>query len=497
MEPAPAIRREPWLKHLLNETPAWLLSGLVHLILFVLLALILADEDAKIRGLITLSTNLSSERSDGGDTVYYKTDDAARFDLPLPSKADLSNDRQRQALLNAAQDARELRLDSEHAANLPGLQTVKGRIGRSDGFAAAVAGRDPRLRAEIVTREGGTTLTEAAVARGLRWLANHQNADGSWSLAGFSKAGKCNCTGDGAYYAKSPGTALAMLPFLGAGQTHLAGKYMGNVSRGLRWLIQNQKDDGDLRAGANGNEGMYVHGQATIVLCEAFAMTGDEELRVPAQKAINFVVAAQYNDGGWRYTPGPRTLRGDTSVVGWQLMALQSARAANLTVPDETWGRADLYLDGAQQQGGALYGYQARGGATPTMTAEALLCRMYLGWTKEQSGLVRGVDYLAKDHLPSVKNPNIYYWYYGTQVMHHFGGPQWEDWNGEMRDVLVVMQEDGGHSAGSWDPRGDHAGAGGRIYMTALAICTLEVYYRHLPIYRQIELNQPTGDRSR
>ena len=73
--------------------------------------------------------------------------------------------------------------------------------------------------------------------------------------------------------------------------------------------------------------------------------------------------------------------------------------------------------------------------------------------------------------------------------MHHFGGPEWEDWNGQMRDVLVVMQEDGGHAAGSWDPRGDHAGAGGRIYMTSLAVCTLEVYYRHLPIFRQLELS--------
>ena len=98
-----------------------------------------------------------------------------------------------------------------------------------------------------------------------------------------------------------------MLPFLGAGQTHLAGKYQGTVSRGLRWLIENQGDDGDLRAGANGNEGMYTHGQATIVLCEAFAMTGDEELRVPAQKAIDFIVKAQYHDGGWRYPPGPRS----------------------------------------------------------------------------------------------------------------------------------------------------------------------------------------------
>ena len=74
--------------------------------------------------------------------------------------------------------------------------------------------------------------------------------------------------------------------------------------------------------------------------------------------------------------------------------------------------------------------------------------------------------------------------------MHHFGGPEWNEWNLRMRDVLVKSQETRGHAAGSWAPRGDRADAGGRIYMTALAVCTLEVYYRHLPIFRQIELER-------
>ena len=45
------------------------------------------------------------------------------------------------------------------------------------------------------------------------------------------------------------------------------------------------------------------------------------------------------------------------------------------------------------------------------------------------------------------------------------------------------MQIKEGHMAGSWTPKEQHDQAGGRLYMTALACCTLEVYYRHLPIY--------------
>lgn len=488
----PALRsRAPttdlWLHRVVNDTPAWLISLLVHLIVFTLLALFTLEQPPAEEPFIVLSSSLARRRSEGDDTFRIPADDLAQFDMPLPSKANLRDDRQRKALLAAAQDARELRLPDD-TPNLPDLKTVKSRVGQADGYAAAIAARDPRLRAEIVTQEGGTTLTEAAVARGLRWLANHQNRDGSWSLADFRRAGDCSCSGDGAYTDKAAATALALMPFLGAGQTHLAGKHRDVVSRGLRWLLEHQGKDGDLRAGAE-ERGMYAHGQATIVLCEAFAMTGDEVLRVPAEKAVAFIVAAQYHDGGWRYMPSPKKLEGDTSVVGWQLMALQSARAANLAVPDETWQMAGYFLDGVQHRDGALYAYMEGHEPSPSMTAEGLLCRMYLGWKKDRPGIVRGSRWLLDNHLPTAKESNFYYWYYGTQVLHHYGGPEWDKWNLQMRDVLVNSQETRGHAAGSWTPRDRYDRSGGRIFTTAIAVCTLEVYYRHLPIFRQLELD--------
>ena len=205
-------------------------------------------------------------------------------------------------------------------------------------------------------------------------------------------------------------------------------------------------------------------------------MTGDENLRSPAQKAVDFIVEAQHIEGGWRYFPKQE---GDTSVVGWQLMALQSAKMGGLQVPQETLELADHYLDTVGSNGGSQYAYMHHQGPTPTMTAEGLLCRMYLGWNHDNPGLTRGVDFLAKSHLPSVNNRNIYYWYYGTQVFHHVGGDPWERWNLHMRKILVESQLAEGPNAGSWNPDGDHYGrAGGRIYQTSLSACTLEVYYR-------------------
>jgi hypothetical protein len=106
-------------------------------------------------------------------------------------------------------------------------------------------------------------------------------------------------------------------------------------------------------------------------------------------------------------------------------------------------------------------------------------------------------NYFAEEALPDPNEANIYYWYYASQVLHHMGGGPWEKWNEHQRAVLIAMQETQGHAAGSWSPRGSSGGAddtrsGGRIYMTSLAICTLEVYYRHLPLYRAIQVHEPS-----
>ncbi|MGE0533662.1 MAG: prenyltransferase/squalene oxidase repeat-containing protein [Pirellulales bacterium] len=349
------------------------------------------------------------------------------------------------------------------------------------GAGSIYAGRSQRSRAELVASGGGSTESEAAVARGLRWLADHQLEDGSWRLDRFHTARGCDgrCGGHGGA-CDTGATGLALLPFLAAGKTHLSGPYDRVVGRGLEWLQRQQPRDGDLRGVGVGR--MYAHAMATIALCEAYALTRDKSLADPSQRAIDFIVRAQHRRGGWRYEPGQA---GDTSVVGWQVMALRSGQLAYLRVPDQALTNAGRYLDAAQvYPAPALYAYTPGGPATRTMTAEGLLCRQYLGWPRNSPGLVGGVEYLI-NNLPKRKSPDIYYWYYGTQVVHHFGGEAWELWNAHMRDTLIAMQSADGHEAGSWDPVGEFSDVGGRIYMTSLALLTLEVYYRHMPLYKE------------
>jgi len=476
------------LRNWLSDLPAWLISALIHLALLTLLALWMIEQNSDFETIV-LSTEVSRHRIEGGFEEDWDPEFDVVFDLPVPPGDRPKNENQRRAILAANQDARELRIDpNSYQPQLPALHQVKSSVVTSQGRINSLVARDPRIRAEIVRREGGTTLTEAAVARGLRWMANHQEIDGCWRLDAFPGAEACGgrCDFGGQLRSDTAGTALVLLPFLGAGQTHLAGRYKDSVSAGIRWLVQQQKEDGDLRGQSAGNSGMYAQGQAAIVLCEAFAMTGDESIREAAQKGIDFIVAAQHPAGGWRYHPQQP---GDTSVLGWQLMALQSGRAAQLNVPEETLELASHFLDSVGSEDGSRYAYLRGQGETHVMTAEALLCRMYLGWTFDDPGLRLGLEFLMDQHLPNDNQFDLYYWYYATQVMHHAGGAVWDTWNRRLRDILVKTQETSGHVAGSWKPRSAHDQSGGRLYVTSLAVCTLEVYYRHAPIFHQIQLD--------
>jgi len=351
----------------------------------------------------------------------------------------------------------------------------------SDLQRQTLATRDEKTRQEVVRQAGGSQQTEGAVAAALRWLARQQRPDGSWTLHSPEYRGTRN--GKPTRFSDIAATSLALLPFLGAGQTHQTGGYRREVADGLDWLIGQQRADGDLRGDVSLDKPLYAHGIAAIVLCEALAMTDDDVLRRPAQKAIDFTVAAQHSGGGWRYLPGEP---GDTSVLGWHMMALHSAGIAGLNVPPSAMDRAGSFLDQVQSHDGARYCYQVGRAPSQVMTAQGLLCRLYLGWRDDTPQLAEGVQFLLGQHPPDANDSNMYYWYYATQLFRHVGGDQWTAWNRLMRTILVESQETTDEHAGSWIPRGGRAAEGGRLYMTALATCTLEVYYRHAPILREI-----------
>ena len=354
--------------------------------------------------------------------------------------------------------------------------STEGLLARAPaGPEQALAGRAPGAKARLLVDGGGSEASERAVVRGLKWLQAHQLDDGGWSFQHQQGACRGYCRHPGTEPSRTAATALALLPFLGAGHTHQSGDFRETVDRGLRWLrsrMQATPHGGDLMDGS-----MYGQGLATIAICESFAMTRDPELYPYARSAVEFIVYAQdRGGGGWRYQPGTP---GDMTVSGWQLMALRSAQMAKIPVPEETLSRAGRFLDSLAMDGGAAYGYMSpeRGATT---TSIGLLMRMYGGWRREEPPLRRGVEFLSRTG-PADKN--LYFNYYATQVLHHVGGPEWAAWNRKLRDYLVQTQSETGHEAGSWYFQEKHGDAGGRLYNTAVAVMILEVYYRYLPLY--------------
>ena len=334
-------------------------------------------------------------------------------------------------------------------------------------------GRSRKQRAQRARQSGGDERTERAVEEALRWLARRQRSNGSWSFAGVKDAGK-------RVRANNAATGLALLAFLGAGYTQKEGKYQKVVRKGLYYLIKEMdRKTGSLRD-PQGN--MYSHGICATALCEAYGMTKQQSLRAPAQMAVNFIIYAQDpNGGGWRYSPRQP---GDTSVLGWQMMALKSAAMAGLAVPQQTVAKAIKFLDSVQSEQGAFYGYTAdKSQRKPATTAVGLLCRMYTGWSLEEPALAKGVKYLLQVQDSQRNEP--YFFYYAAQVMHHYGGKEWDQWNEKMKEYLLATQvKEGGHR-GSWFFPSWTGKEGGRLYCTAMACMTLEVYYRYSPIYRQ------------
>jgi len=336
-------------------------------------------------------------------------------------------------------------------------------------------GRKPQNRKRLVGERGGNEKSEAAVEMALAWLARHQRDDGSWRFNHLE--GRCGgrCRNPGSVETPTGATALALLPFLGAGHTHTdQGEYSEAIDKALYYLIEQAMETphgADLQQGT-----MYAQGLAAIALCEAYAMTEDKALRPTAEAALKYIGYAQHPKGGWRYFPGQP---GDMTVTGWQMMALKSAQMAQLTVPAGAITRGKTFLNGMATGDGAYYGYLERG-KDPAPTAIGLLCRMYTGWSLADGRLANGVAYLA-DLGPS--KDDMYFNYYATQVLHHYGGSSWKPWNEKLRDHLIKTQSLAGHERGSWYFADEHGVRAGRLYNTAMSAMILEVYYRHMPLY--------------
>ncbi|HUY88708.1 MAG TPA: prenyltransferase/squalene oxidase repeat-containing protein [Pirellulales bacterium] len=447
----------------LKKAPPWAVSCIVHMLALIILGLWYITPEGDNKGIFLDVAAPEVGEQLMSDSLELPAADQ-NLDETIVTPADLSQ----------VEDPFAEPADEKPEIDLLGSKpVVKLDVPKIE---IALLGREPGTKETLLAKYGGNGTTEDSVGRALAWLAKQQRKDGSWSLRGPYKSGALGRD------VPESATAMALLAFQGNGHTHQRGEYRQNVAKGIKALLRMQQGNGDFfEEGGTSNNWFYAHAQATMAVCELYGMTKDLKLRDPAVKAIQFLIESQDPElGGWRYMPRSDS---DTSVTGWVVMAFQTARMAGLEVPSPVLAKIGEYLDKVSEDG-STYGYQVGTEPSWTMTAEALLCRQYLGWRRDDERLVSGAEQVLK-YLPRYEDRDVYYWYYGTQMMHHMDGKFWQTWNGALRDMLVENQE----SDGSWDPGGKHPdkwanlGQGGRLYTTCLSVYMLEVYYRHLPIY--------------
>ncbi|WP_010588490.1 prenyltransferase/squalene oxidase repeat-containing protein [Schlesneria paludicola] len=314
---------------------------------------------------------------------------------------------------------------------------------------------------EFVTAE-----TQRAINRGLAYLADNQNADGSYGKAGIYKSNVAV-------------TALAGMAFLSAGHVPGRGQTSAHVDRSIDYILSRVGPTGFIRReNANEHGPMYGHGFATLFLAEVYGMTPKKEVREALKSATQLIINSQNKEGGWRYFPDGR--EADVSVTVCQMMALRAARNCGIAVPKSTVDQCVEYVRKCQNRDGG-FRYQLAGPKTSDFPRSAAgVVVMYNAGIAEGREVERGLEYLLRspprgDLLRD--DPHYFYGqYYAVQAMWHAGDDYWRAWYPSIRDELISRQA----PDGSWiDSRINIE------YGTAMACLILQMPNNLLPIFQR------------
>jgi hypothetical protein len=527
----------------------------IHVMLFALMSIIyIHHEFSKDKGRPT-AIAVGTERADAPLEVIQPPERIDRKKVPENTDAELVS-YEEESFIPAEDVEEDLHLDIGDPTGTDDAQagqTGGTAIGVGAGGGHYGAGTSPFSSRRVGSgkkkgRAGGPKVgTEEAVLEGLRWLVRHQGEDGSWG-PDICRA-RCN--------PKSPCipadvevqpfwneglTGLALLAFLGQGLNHdskivlvdtaMGKKYVSGeiIKKGLQWLVNHQKEDGSFSAI---RPFLYNEALATMALCEAYGLSRNPYFKRPAQRGVDFLVAAQKMNPqeqgelwGWRYssraeldakkaageiddaTYYDQVYQVDISVTGWVIMALKSAWISGLDVPPEAMEGGLRYAKSVSRDDG-LVGYIDLGGAgvpvggpgdqyayhVGTMSALSMLIRTFVTHDLDDPFFDAAAKQIVKDQPTITKDKlsiDYYYWYYATLALNQFDGPDsprksageyWNKWNDAMQDAILELQDETKErdvcSRGGWLVGDRWSRHGYAIYNTAINVLTLEVYYRY------------------
>jgi squalene cyclase len=305
---------------------------------------------------------------------------------------------------------------------------------------------------------------DQAIDRGLAWLANTQEADGSWESQGYGK--------------NVGAISLALLGLMARGNLPGEGRYGHVVGKGVQWILAQAKPTGIIQFTEQSKQAPVMYGQAlaTLMLSEVWGQTRyrDERGDIAAvlRRAVDLIIQVQGPKGGWGYKSVPQD--GDTSVCVMQVMALKSAQEAGIYVPEDTITRAIELIKTRYNEQTNTYGYRSTKFAYNHMGSSAAgTTIMFITGeddprysTKAQQRLLRGL----RDEIKQIGHKH-YFTYYGSVSAYIAGEKQFAEWMKYLEPWLLKSQR----SNGAW----------GATHDTGFAILAAALPYRYLPIYQR------------
>ena len=336
-------------------------------------------------------------------------------------------------------------------------------------------------RAAAIGAYGGKwgQYAEAAVLRALEWLRINQNQDGSWGT-----------------HDKEAMAGLGILTFLAHGETTASEKYGQTVERAIRYLVARQNEQGAFDK-LDTTAGTYSQAICVYAISEAYGMTRIPSLKSVMEKGVQVIIDGQQAGGGYDYKFA-KSDRRDTSLGGWCCQAMKAAYIAGAENQGlhEAMEKAIQDMKSVQKADDGSFYYSKVGAShtTYSIAGVAVLSMQLLGHAND-SETQKGLDFLngAKCDWQNPDEWPMYAWYYISQTKFHKGGATWTAWNNQFAPQFIRNQSPDGH----WDSPGLglKEGVSGRenmhpVYATTLAALTLQVYYRFLPTYKPIEVEQ-------
>ncbi len=420
-EPDWATRIEERMGH----TPWWAISAVVHAALFLLVTLLSVALPPPQLDEVAITSDLV-EREEP------KYDEKKKRDLfRNPQEVKHENQVENPVVIHEQTEVtdhfetdnnmdKQMARGSEDAiSDIPlGGTGVTGSVGVGGGGMAGCFGyRDGGGRKRATKRFGGSPATESAVEAALQWLKRHQEKGGYWDAAKWRTSGffrrNRKSTRPAMDRTNVAMTGMALLAFLGAGYTSKAGKHMVTVKGAQDWLLQVLDD----RAKSGQKYGSfadcnYTQGMAALAIAEAYGMTKTDELRKAAQAAIEVIIASQGPYEAWDYrSKKGKAGRNDTSVSGWNLMALKSAKIAGLKVEGSAFQGCMSWLDAAtdpatgkcsysgyKNKGSGRFSRKVRpGSGSEAMWAAGMLMRQFMGARQDDPIIQKAAETIGQN----------------------------------------------------------------------------------------------------